>query len=85
MGTPAQGKAKIKQFNAVDAFIALLQTHLLKQAYCTYMYARFKEGTRDLQNVFAIQRFRYIEVLFQIFYYYWRGKKIARYTEEFVI
>ena len=46
---------------------------------------RFKEGTRDLQNVFAIQRFRYIQVLFQIFYYYWRGKKIARSTEEFVI
>ena len=27
--------------------------------------------------MFAIARFRYIEVLFQIFYYYWRGKKIA--------
>ena len=49
------------------------------------METRFNEGTRDLQNVFALQRFRYIEVLFQIFYYYWRGKKIARYTKEFVI
>ena len=34
-GNPAQGNAKIKQFNSLDAFIALLQTHLLKQAYCT--------------------------------------------------
>ena len=49
------------------------------------MEPRFKEETRDLQNVFGIQRFRYIQVLFRIFYYYWRGKKIARYTEEFVI
>ena len=29
------------------------------------------EGPRDWQNLFAITRFRYIEVLFHIFYYYW--------------
>ena len=42
-------------------------------------------GTSDWQNMFAITRFRYdFEVLFYIFYFYW-GKKIFRYTEEFVI
>ena len=29
------------------------------------------EGPRDWQNLFAITRFRYIEALFCIFYYYW--------------
>ena len=29
--------------------------------------ARYKEGSRDWQNLFAIKRFRYIEVLFHIF------------------
>ena len=33
-----------------------------------YMY---NEEPRDGQNMFAITRFRYIEVLFFIFYYYW--------------
>ena len=32
---------------------------------------RYYEVPRDCQNVFAIMRFRYIEVLFHIFYYYW--------------
>ena len=31
---------------------------------------RFNEGPRDWKNLFAIKRFRYIEVLFHIFYYY---------------
>ena len=31
---------------------------------------RFNEGPRDWQNLFAIKRFLYIEVLFHIFYYY---------------
>ena len=35
---------------------------------------RYNEGPRDWQNVFAITRFRYIKVLFHIFYYYW-GKE----------
>ena len=35
---------------------------------------RCNEVPRDWQNVFAITRFRYIEVLFHIFYYYW-GKE----------
>ena len=32
---------------------------------------RYNEGTTGLQNLFAITRFRYMEVLFHIFYYYW--------------
>ena len=35
-------------------------------------------------NVFAITRFRYIKGLFHIFFYYW-GKKIVCYTQDFVI
>ena len=35
---------------------------------------RFNEGSRDWQFLFAIRRFRFIEVLFHIFYYYW-GKE----------
>ena len=34
------------------------------------MEPRYNEGSRDWQNLFAIKRFRYIEVLFHIFYYY---------------
>ena len=32
---------------------------------------RYNEVPRDWQNPFAIKRFRYIEVLFHIFYYFW--------------
>ena len=35
---------------------------------------RYKKGLSDWQNSFAISRFRYIEVLFQMFYNY-RGKE----------
>ena len=31
---------------------------------------RYNEGPRDWSNMFAVTRFRYIELLFQIFYYY---------------
>ena len=34
-GTPAKGKAKIRQLSTLDVCIALLETHLLKQAHCT--------------------------------------------------
>ena len=37
---------------------------------------RYNEGSRDWQNLFAINRFRYIKVLFHIFdYNYWGLKK----------
>ena len=32
---------------------------------------RYNEGSRDWQFLFAITRFRYIEVLLPIFYYCW--------------
>ena len=35
---------------------------------------RYNEVPRDWQNEFAITRFRYIEVLFHIFYYFWDKK-----------
>ena len=38
------------------------------------MEPRYNERSRDWQILFAITRFRYIEVLFHIFYYYW-GKE----------
>ena len=39
--------------------------------------ARYNEGPRDCdwQNLFAITRFCYIEVLFHTFYYHCRGKE----------
>ena len=36
---------------------------------------RYNEGPRDWQNMFVITRFRYIEVLFHIFYHYTGLKK----------
>ena len=35
------------------------------------MEPQFNEGPRGWQNLFAITRFRYIEILFHIFYCYW--------------
>ena len=43
------------------------------------MGPRYDQVPRDCQNLFALTRFRYIKVLFHIFYYYW---KIVRYTER---
>ena len=45
---------------------------------------QYSEGPRGWQNLFAIPSFFCIEVLFHIFYYYW-GKEIVHYTEDFVI
>ena len=44
---------------------------------------RYKEGPWDWQNLFAITRLRYIQVLFHMSYYYW-GKE-NRYVVEFVV
>ena len=46
----------------------------------TSKYWRAKEW----QNMFAITRFCYVQVLFDVFHHYW-VKKIFRYTEDFVI
>ena len=41
--------------------------------------------SRDGQNLFAEARFRYIEVLFHLFYTITEAKKIVPFTEYFVI
>ena len=43
--------------------------------FCNTVEPRYNEGSRDWQNLFAITRFRYVEVLFHIFYYYWGKEK----------
>ena len=35
------------------------------------MEPRYNEEPRDWENMFVITRFRYMEVIFHIFYYYW--------------
>ena len=40
---------------------------------------RYNEGPRDWQNLFAVSRFRYFEVLFYIFYYYWVEENLFLY------
>ena len=47
---------------------------------------RLNEGPRDWQNMFAMTRFRCIEVLFHTFNFTIAGtKNVARYTEDFLI
>ncbi len=43
----------------------------LRDIFTITVEPRYNEGPRDWQNVFAITRFRYIEVLSHTFYYYW--------------
>ena len=46
---------------------------MLNKVYvCIYITKRL----RDSQNMFAITWFRYIEVIFHIFYYYWGNKNV---------
>ena len=45
------------------------------------MEARYNEGPRDWHNLFAITRFRFIEVLLHIFYYYWGRESRSLYRE----
>ena len=42
---------------------------VLKALKKTNVEPTYNEGPRDWQNLFAVSRFRYIEVLFYIFYY----------------
>ena len=43
------------------------------------MEPQYNEGPRDGQNLFAITRFRYIEVDFHIFCYYWSKENLSLY------
>ena len=45
------------------------------------MEPRCNEGPRDWENLFAIRRFRYFEVIFHIFYYYWGKENRSLYRE----
>ena len=40
---------------------------------------RYNEVPRDWQNLFAKTRFRYVEILFHIFSYYWGTKNRSLY------
>ena len=40
---------------------------------------RCNQGPRAWNNMFAITRFRYMEVLFHIFYYYWGQENLSLY------
>ena len=42
---------------------------------------RYNEGPRDWQNLFAVSRFRYIEVLFHIFDCYWGQENSSLYRQ----
>ena len=48
---------------------------------CPVTIFELNEGPRDCQNLYAITRFCFIEVLFHIFYYYW-GKKFRSLYRE---
>ena len=41
-----------------------------------------RNNPRDWQNLFTITRFRYIDVLFHIFYYYWVKKKTNKQQQQ---
>ena len=49
--------------------------------FCTVEPRQYNEGRRDWQNLSAITRFCYIEVHFQIFYYYWGKEDHSLYRE----
>ena len=44
----------------------------------------YNEG-EGLEKFVALTRFRFMEVLFHIFYYYWGKKYRFRYTEDYAI
>ena len=63
----------VPDFKARLAFVQCLWT-LLRLP--TTVAPQYNEGSRDdWQNLFAIKRFRYIEVLCHMFYYHWGKKK----------
>ena len=68
-------------FMTVLDLISLSLSYLNSPFHCVERVTatpRFHKGPREKQNLFAITKLRYIEVLFHIFY-------IVRYNEDFVI
>ena len=51
-----------------------MSTHNFTSDFCKLLQWNL-DITKDWQNLLAITRFRYIEVLFRIFFYYWGGSR----------
>ena len=51
-----------------------MSTHNSTSDFCKLLEWNL-DITKDWQNFLAITRFRYIEVLFRIFCYYWGGSR----------
>ena len=86
VGTSMQGKAKIRQPNALDAFYRTNSSSETRIRYinlCLFLILclvepRYNEGN----NVFVITRFRYIEFFFSFLLHLFGVKKIVRCTKE---
>ena len=59
--------------------IVHLTTFVFRWKQPHYSGTQFKEKPRDWQNLFAITRFRYIEVIFHIFHYHWSKENCSSY------
>ena len=59
--------------------IVHLTTFVFRWKQTHYSGTQFKEKPRDWQNLFAITRFRYIEVIFHIFHYHWSKEICSSY------
>ena len=57
----------------VEVQVGLTMGVYFHTAYCTTVKPRCNEGPRDRQKLFAITRFRYIEVLFLLLLFWDRG------------
>ena len=51
----------------------------IQRSLCSFAQPRVSEELSDWQNVFAIPRFRFFEVLFHISYYYWAKETLSLY------
>ena len=70
-----------------SSHIYVPQTRMMILSFAAYLIQwnlNITKLPRDWQNVFAITRFRYIKVLFHMFYYYW-GEENVCYTKDFRI
>ena len=51
----------------------------IQRFLCSFAQPRVSDELSDWQNVFAIPRFRFFEVLFHISYYYWAKESLSLY------
>ena len=59
--------------------IVHLTTFVFRWKQPHYSGTQFNEGPRGWQNLFTLTRFRYIEVIFHIFHYYWSKENCSLY------